>query len=318
MGRAFRGQQAPAFVVGVLIEAGQDDAAARQAGHGREQISGRGNAAGRSGRNHLAGRRRSGPAFGLGGQEPVAPIRRVDCALLGQALGPAAGDEAQEIEGDLPMLGIIGGHQPIEVGEIQPLGLNLIDQARQFGGEANGMVRVEATARLLDDQFGQQQAAAQFGDRGRHGQGLGIRRRLGHCERQLVLVHIADRRQARQQHRLARAQAQEGFGQGADGAPGRQQDAVVGQGQGVVTRLVQDAPGQGIEKRHARRDGVNAGPGRPGRGGGRFGLRHRGRHPGRSRPRPRPGPGGSRHGTSGRHGADRTGGPPPGHGRRPG
>ena len=117
------------------IEAGQHQGARRQSGNDAEQFRRRRNRASGAGGDHRPGGRMAAPVFSLGFENLVTAQRRIDGVFFRQDARPMLGEDGEEFEGDLPMLGIVFAHQPFEAIEAQALGLHLIEKMRQLGGQ---------------------------------------------------------------------------------------------------------------------------------------------------------------------------------------
>ncbi len=58
------------------------------------------------------------------------------------------GQNAEEFEGDLPMMGVLAADQALQAGEVQALGFHLVEKPRQLGGEADRLVLARPGGRL--------------------------------------------------------------------------------------------------------------------------------------------------------------------------
>ena len=129
---------------GRLVDIGRQARKYHRAGgqrqHRRHQANGRWDRPGRTGDNHRVGGRLPAPGFSLAGQHPVAPHRRIDTAGGGQNHRPVGGENFQEAQCHLPMIGQFIGHQGFKTGEIQAFGMDLIDQVGERLGQAQGLV----------------------------------------------------------------------------------------------------------------------------------------------------------------------------------
>ena len=148
------------------------------------------------------------------------------------------------------------GHQRRQVGEGEALGVDLVQQARQLAGETRRMMRQPVAAAGVDG-AGQQQDAPEIGDRRRQVQRIGEAEIGGETQVQLRRIDVAQRHHARQQQGLAFGLSEEGVRERTRRAPRRQQDGDVGE-QLTVRGARQQPLCQGVEKRHARRDGGQA------------------------------------------------------------
>ena len=163
-------------------------------------------------------------------------------------------DDLEEPERDLPV-GRVGIRDELfQAGEVQSLGLYLVEQAREFRRQLDCLFRPRrlagGTGKLLDLK-GQQQLSPQR--RNRHGQ-FRIQAGGEAAEQGLVAVDIVQRHHPRQQQGIPLGQAQKGFAQGPRRAPRRQQHRDGGKRQRVVAGIGEQALCQRIDKRHGRRD----------------------------------------------------------------
>ena len=266
MGR-FGANRFPDRRVGREIEAGQHDLPPRQAGHGFDQGGAGGDASGGAGGDHRICRGRRPPGLGLAFEKPPPAFGGTDGPLGGLDLGPVVGQDSQEIQRLLPVLGIALGRQVGQGIEIQALGLDLVQEPGQLGGQAGGLVLAGGVVGTLlragpgQDEPRQQKLPAQRRDRRRQVVfAPGARQALLGAQQQLVLVQVAQWPHPRQHERPAARGAQEGLAQSAAGAPGRQQDQGVGQGQGFAAPAVQDAAGQGIDEGGSGGDRIDGRP----------------------------------------------------------
>ena len=252
-------QGIPAFVVHIPVQAGQDDGTRRQPGNHGQQIGGGRDRAGGPGGDHRRCRRPRPPQLGLQGQHPVAPVGRIDDPAFGQDPRPGVADDGQEVDRLLPMPGQGFRHKIGQPVEAQAFGMDLVDQAGQLVGQAQGLGRPQRRFAPGQDQPGQQHAPPAARNRRRQvGGRRQARRRLG-FDLQRLRVDIAQGAHPRQQGRPAVGLAQERVPQRPHGAPGRQQDPHGAQRQGVAAGAVQKAGGQRVDERHAGRDGEDAG-----------------------------------------------------------
>ncbi len=131
----------PALRVEMQIEARQHDGALRQPRHGGHQLDRRRHRAGDAGDDHRAGRRRVAESPGLGEDRLIAPRRRRQQFFLGKVRRPEGGDDFEELERALPVLGIFVRHQRGEAVKRYVLGLDHVHQAGEFGGEVRRLRR---------------------------------------------------------------------------------------------------------------------------------------------------------------------------------
>jgi hypothetical protein len=244
--RMARREHVPARLVHVPVEAGQDHGAARQGRDHLEQSARRGDAAGRARGDHPALGRRGAPQRGDFGQQAMPALRRVQRALCGEQVGPELRNHRQDLAILLPVLGEVLRDQVGESLERHALGLQLVEQRRQFLGQAQGMADRPSGAL---EETREQQLAAQGADRRRHGEVEGT------FDQQLVGVDLAERLDARQQQRPPRRLVQKRLGEQAAGAPGRQQDQEIGQLLRRRIDLGAQAGGERLDERHAGGDG---------------------------------------------------------------
>ena len=159
-------ERLPRFRVDGAIKASQDDFAAGQLGHGRNEGSGGRNRTRRSGHDHGAARRGPFPHCGLVPQQPGAPGNGIHASSLGQDTGPVIAEDLEKLERLLPMFGQVLVHQGFEVGQLHVLVLQRVQQGTELAGEARRLR--ERTARALaahpGDQLGQEQLAAHGSD----------------------------------------------------------------------------------------------------------------------------------------------------------
>ena len=251
------GRRCPAILVHLLIQAGQHDAALGEVGDHFEQVGGRRDRAGRSGGDDRAGGRVGAPCVGLRLQDQIAPLGGVDGAFQLQDGRPDLGQDLQEFQRDLPVLGVFLRHQIGEAVERHAFRMHLIQQPRQFGGQTGGLIGCDALAVLRQDGAAQQQLPAQAGECGGQVERAGQAGDFLQRQAQFVRVDVAERAHARQQLRRSARQAEERFAERAAGAAGRQQDAVLGEGQGAAfgLRAGEDAGRQRVHEGHAGWDG---------------------------------------------------------------
>ena len=251
----------PRLVIEIAVEAGQHHPAGGQAGDHVDERGRRGDAAGRAGGDHGIGGRMAAPGLGLGGERAVAALGRIDAAFGGQDLRPLLREHGEEAQGDLPVAGIVLRDQIAQAIERHLLGLHLVEEARQLRRQARRLIdghrRAAGAAGGLDG-LREQQLAAQGGNGRRQIGELGRRfHRRGFVaagEHGVVGIEVAQGQRARQQERAAVGLAQEGLVEGAAGAAGRQQDRVARELQRIAGCLRQQAGGERVDERHARRD----------------------------------------------------------------
>ena len=269
-------ERLPGLVIGVAVEAGEDDGALRQPRDGREQVACRGHAPGGAGGDHRMVRRLGLPALGEARQQRVAAGCGVHQAALRQNCGPGVGDEGEEAQHLLPMGRIVVGREGGELLRVEPGDLDLVEEGGERTREPRGLIhragagQRRAAGRLaeLEDQAREQQPALQRRD------GTGQRLVGRVADALLVLVDIAEGLDAGQQQRLRRRRAQEGEAQRPAGAPRRQQDRETAERERVVALQRHDpareeAGRQRIHERHGGWHRVEGGRAPPCAGAGR-------------------------------------------------
>ena len=217
----------PGRLVEPLVEARQHHGAGRQAGDAVQEIGAGGNAAGRSGGDYRGLRRIVPPGPGAGLNQPVAVGRRVAGLFVRQHAGPGLGDDGQEIERQLPVLGQLGRYDVAERREFEPFGLHLVDQAGQLMGQTGGLGGIELAGIAGHDQPAQQQLAPEPRDRALAGRRL-VPELLA-FQQQFLGIDLADGLDDRQQQSLSGTLAQECLGQTATGPARGQQDGYLGE-----------------------------------------------------------------------------------------
>ena len=278
LGMAFR-QSVPGLGGKFGIEARQHHAAAIQAGDHGQQVSGRRDRTGGARRHHPIGRWMRRPGRAMGGQQLVAPLGGTDGPLFGQFPGPEFGQDLEEFQGRLPMLGKVVGNQIGEPLETEAFGLHLIEQAGQLTSQFRRLPGVgrgrPGAAAEGHHQAGQDQLPAQTADHRRKQlrilgpRSAGRSRSLGGVagDQQLILIEITQRHHAGEQQGLAPRCPQECVAQGPYRAAGRQHHRHPGQRQGIVPAVIvpmvaadpcKQPPGQGIDEGNAGIDGVDA------------------------------------------------------------
>ena len=225
------GNQRPTGVVEMHVEAGQHQRAVRQVGDGREQPGGRRHRAGRAGGDHrrVAGRK----PLGLGLDQSVAPLGRIDGVPLGEEFAPARVDEFEEVERLLPVFVEVLRHQLVEIVPGHLARGHVVHQPRQRVGERqHGLRRIRDQRRALPgrdgggprrNEFGQRQPPLQPAESRRQCE-RGFREvaRGGFGKGDFVFVEIAERDDARQNGGVGFQFVEEDLARQAAGAPGRQ------------------------------------------------------------------------------------------------
>ena len=246
----------PAEIVAAGVETRQHQHALGQAGDHLQKRPGGGNRAGGTGGDHRPRRRFRPPRRRLGRQHPVAPGGGVDGALVCENPRPALGEDGEKAEGELPVAGIVLGHQPGEAVEAQPFGLDLIQQMGEVGGQAHRLGGGGGEIGGTENDPRQQQSPAEVVDGRRQVEAAGQPRQLLQRQPQFLGVEIAQRRHGGEQQGPAAGAPQEGFAQRAAGAPGRQQHRHPSQRDRVGSETIKNADRQLVNEREAGRDRV--------------------------------------------------------------
>ena len=180
------------------------------------------------------------------------------------------GEDGEEPQRLLPVLGIVLGRQVLQPVEVDALDLHLVEQAGELGRQPRRLVGLRPGLGIAhrQDGAGQQQLAPQRRQRRRQLEGSAAARRLRHGERQLVGIEIAERQQSRQQQRPALAATQQRLLEGPQAAAGRQQHGVAGERERIARGPRQQLRRQGIDEGDAGRNGVEGGRGFRGAGHG--------------------------------------------------
>ncbi len=215
----------------------------------RHELHRRRHRAGDAGDDHGTGRRRVAEALGLGEDGLVAPRGRRQQLLLGEIRRPEGGDDLEELERALPVLGVFVRHQRGEAVERHVLGLDHVHQARELGGEMRRLRRrvgarrrgvlaeVRGIAGIAADglrpalhQHRQDKAALDLAHRRRKVERVGAERAgAGEAGQQRqILIAGRDRPDLRQRHRAPARSGEEGILHGAGRTSRRQQQRDVG------------------------------------------------------------------------------------------
>ena len=206
----------------VEIETGQHHRPFWQAGDHGQQLGDRRRTAGRAGGDHHLRRRLGAPALRQPAQQQHPALADVHQAELVQPPRPGRQRQLEEVGRDLPVLRQLVRRQAVDQGERTGLlDLDAVEEASQRVGQVQRAGGVEAAAeRVLvrGDQPGQFVTAAGGRDRRRQVQG-----QVAWLERRLALVEVAQRSDLRQQHRAGAGDRQEGVGEVAARAAGRDQ-----------------------------------------------------------------------------------------------
>ena len=189
-----RPETAPTLIVELFIKTGQDDTALGQAREHRQQIRRGGKAAGRAGGDHRPRGRAFAPCLGQAVEHRVAPRRTIERFVIGEDIRPMLDQDLEEIEHFLPMGGMALRRQLVEAGEIEPLAPGLVEKGAKLLGEAHGLIDM-ALRIARENEPGEEELAA---ERRQGRRQLAALRQSGGAG--LVLVEIAERADARQQH----------------------------------------------------------------------------------------------------------------------
>ena len=264
----------PGRLVQLGVEAGQHHRAMRQPGDGREQLGGRRHRSGRSGGDHRSVVLERETAR-LGRDQKVAPRRRLDRSALGQNGGPGLARDLQELQCELPILVEAIRHQLVELLPRHLARRQVVHQAREIVGERKCSGRPGDDQRSVSfaaqrrglrpagHQLGEQQPPLEPVDRRRQVE-HGLLRHRGLRERDLVLVDIAERHDARQDRGPAARDVEEPVAHEAAGAPGRQVEGGGRKREWIARRRKTEraVDQRADERRHERRrgrDGEDAG-----------------------------------------------------------
>ena len=243
------GDRRPALRVEMQIEARQHDGALRQPRHGAMSST-------VAGTEPVTPATITGPdggasreALGFGEDGLVAPRGRRQQLLLGEIRRPEGGDDLEEFERALPVLGVFVRHQRGEAVERHVLGLDHVHQARELGGEMRRLRRrvgarrrgvlaeVCGIAGIAADglrpalhQHRQDKAALDLAHRRRKVERVGAERAgAGEAGQQRqILIAGRDRPDLRQRHRAPAGSGEEGILHGAGRTSRRQQQRDVG------------------------------------------------------------------------------------------
>ena len=242
----------PAIRVELRFDARHDHGAIRQMGNDREKLRDGGNRAGRARGDDQAARRRGFEAGGGGAQQMIAADGGIGEAALPQEGRPLLADDAQEIEGDLPVSGEIVGNQRLQLFPGDARRLYVVDQPGEIAGE---MERIGGRGRHQHavvfgerEQFAPHRPAPGERQPRQHQQAVEPRDRLGEHETAIrivsggfedlvFLVDIADRPDRRQDGGAAAEPFQNLRMQRARGAAGRHENGDIGKRQRILSRI---------------------------------------------------------------------------------
>ena len=124
----------PRLLVEIGVEPGQHHRAMRQLRHRMQEFRGRRHRTGRARRDHRA-LVMLGQPLGFGGDQQIAPRRRLDLADLLQMIRPQLSRDAQEVERQLPVFVEIVGHEAVEPVPDDIARHHVVDQPREIGGQ---------------------------------------------------------------------------------------------------------------------------------------------------------------------------------------
>ena len=225
----------PGRLVEIGVEAGQHQGAVRQLGDGGEQLGGRRHRAGRAGGDHRR-RRAAASRCGLGLDQPVAPLGRLDrAAFVQDRAASRRARSCRKSQRQLPVFVELVRHQVVEpVPATCRVVMSSISRARS-SASASAAAGVLATSgaplapRMLGDAAHFRISCASSSRRSRPPSASGsVERRLGQLagrgfgEGDLVLVDVADRHDARQDRGVAVERVEEHVARQPAGAPRRQ------------------------------------------------------------------------------------------------
>ena len=190
-----------------VVEAGEDDGAAREGGDDAHEGGDGGDAGRRAGDEDAAGGWGGGPGFGLAFEEAEGAVGAVGQVVVGEPDGPVLGDEGEEADGLLPVLGVAGfGGFGEFVGERDAGAVGLVEEVGEFAGEAPGAVGVDGgavAAAQREDEAGEDGETLDGVHRGGEVEGAGQGER--------GLVEGADGENAGEQEGAASGDAEEGL-----------------------------------------------------------------------------------------------------------
>ncbi len=171
-----------------------------------------------------------GQPLGFRRDQEVAPRRGLDPVDLGEMAGPRDARDAQEFERVLPVAVEHVGHEAVERAPVDAARHHVVDQAREVAGQR------QRRGGAADHQRGQHRALGPGGDELRQRQPpfelaeprRNVERRCAGellalvGESELVLVDVAERDDARQDHRIGGHLVEKDLAHDAHGAPCRQ------------------------------------------------------------------------------------------------
>ncbi len=220
---------APGVLVEVGVEARQHHGAMRQRCDRMQEFCGGRHRAGGAGGDHRT--------MGMCGQPPgfrrdeeIAPRRGLDPVDLGEMAGPGNARDAQEFERVLPVAVEHIRHQAVERAPVDAARHHVVDQACEVAGQR------ECRGGAADHQRGQHRALGPGSHEPRQRQPpfqlaepwRNVERRCAGellalvGESEFVLVDVAERDDARQDHRIGRHLVEKDLAHDAHGAPCRQ------------------------------------------------------------------------------------------------
>ncbi len=252
--------------------------------HRGDERGGRRNRAGRSGRDHRAGT--AGKPLRLGLDQRVAARRRFDHAALGEDFRPGRAGNLEERKRELPVFVEVVRHQVVETIEGDAARGHVIDETAEVIGERQRGRRMIGDERRLAGVLGsellgpsqhqprEQKPPLDPAQRRRQIKFLGQIERLrpdgagrGLIKQNLVLVHIPDGNDARQDRGLQAAHVEKCVARQATGPAGGQIDGSAGERERILRQILRQARHQGAiherldqgrQKRRRSRDGEDA------------------------------------------------------------
>jgi hypothetical protein len=234
----------PGFFVEIGVEPGQHHRTLLQAGHGIEEFCGRRHRAGRTGRHHGSLMMRGQPR-GFGLDQAVAPLGGLDPADLLQMLRPCLARDAQKFQRVLPVFVELVGHQPVERFPSDAARHHVVHQPRQIAGQCQRRGRAADHQRRRHralgpcrDEMRQRQPPLQFAEPRRNVERSYAAELFGAFgKRQLVLVDVAERHDARQDRGVGLQLIEKDFPRQPPGTPGRQIERGARQIERILARL---------------------------------------------------------------------------------
>ncbi len=185
------------FTDNAAIKTRQQHCAARQVEYGSHQGGCRRDRPGGPGNDDRIGRSLAGHEIRRPAQPPVAILAGIGRPAFGQNTRPMLAENVEELEHFLPVMGVIIRNQPGQRLKRNALDVELVKQAGKFGGEINRPLRRRLFIRRGRRHNRPRQAQLPLKTTDRRCQRFQPRIVAG--QDQLILIHIANRAQDRQQ-----------------------------------------------------------------------------------------------------------------------